>query len=70
MADYTGTDILLIFVVCINYYREVKLPSSLQDNEDTLKSLVFWREQTIPVSDKSVCVHIPVVMAIIDGLTT
>ena len=70
MADYTGTDIMLIFVVCIDYYREVKLPSTSREEKNTLKSLVFWREQTIPVSDKSVCVHIPVVMAIIDGLTT
>ena len=70
MANYTGTYIMLIFVVCINYYREVKLPSISQNEENTLKSLVFWREQTIPVSDKSVCVHIPVIMAIVDGLTT
>ena len=70
MANYTGTYILLIFVVCINLFRTVKHPSTSQDEENTLKSLVFWREQTIPVSDKSVCVHIPVVMAIVDGLTT
>ena len=65
-------DINIYFLFDINYYRKVKLHLTLQENNETLKLLVFWREQTIPVSDKSVCVHIhvPVVMAIIDGLTT
>ena len=34
------------------------------------KTVNLWREQTIPVSDKLVCVHIPVVMTINAELTT